>query len=46
MMPVETTQVVGDKDKGEWWRGWIQVRYIWYIISTFVKAAMYPHETQ
>jgi hypothetical protein len=33
----------GGKDKGEWWRGWIQVWYIWYIVRTFVNATMYPH---
>jgi hypothetical protein len=30
------------KDKGEWWRGWIQMWYIWYIVRTFVNATMYP----
>jgi hypothetical protein len=29
-------------DKGEWRRGWIQVLYIWYIITTVVNVAMYP----
>jgi hypothetical protein len=26
-------------DKGEWWRGWIQLRY---IVSTFVNVTRYP----
>jgi hypothetical protein len=26
-------------DKGEWWRGWIQ---IWSIVRTFAKATMHP----
>jgi hypothetical protein len=29
-------------DKGKWWKGWIHVWYIWYIIRTFVSATMYP----
>jgi hypothetical protein len=29
-------------DKGEQWRGWIQVWYIWYIVRTTV----YPHAAQ
>jgi hypothetical protein len=24
-------------------RGWIQVWHIWYIVSTFVNATVYPH---
>jgi hypothetical protein len=28
--------------KGEGWRRWIQVWYIWYIVRTFVNAIMYP----
>jgi hypothetical protein len=26
----------------EWWRGWIQLWYIWYIVRTFVNATIYP----
>jgi hypothetical protein len=26
------------EDKGEWWKGWIQ---LWYIIRTFVNVTMY-----
>jgi hypothetical protein len=33
-------------DKGEWWRGWIQVWYIWYIVRAFVNATMYPQPAQ
>jgi hypothetical protein len=32
--------------KGEWWEGWIQVWYIWYIVRTFINATMYPHPAQ
>jgi hypothetical protein len=32
--------------KGEWWRGWIQVQYIWYIVRTFVNVTMYPYPEQ
>jgi hypothetical protein len=31
------------RDKGEWWRGWIQVCYVWYTVRTFVHAIMYPY---
>jgi hypothetical protein len=27
----------------KWWRWWIQVQYIWYIVRTFVNATMYSH---
>jgi hypothetical protein len=30
-------------DREEWWRGWIQVWYIWHIVRTFVNATMYPY---
>jgi hypothetical protein len=36
----------GGGNKGELWRGWIQVWYIWYIIRTFVDPTMYPHPAQ
>jgi hypothetical protein len=29
----------GRGDKGEWWRGWIQ---LWYIVRTSVNVTMYP----
>jgi hypothetical protein len=32
-----------EADKGECWRGWIQV---WYIVRTFVKATCTPSEQQ
>jgi hypothetical protein len=39
MRPVETIPGMrGGGDKGEWWRGWIQVWYIWYILRIFVNA--------
>jgi hypothetical protein len=43
MIPVETVPRTGAGwDKGEWWRGWIQVWHIWYIVRTFVNATTYP----
>jgi hypothetical protein len=33
-----------EKEKGEWWRGKIQVLYIWYTVRTFVNATMYPQD--
>jgi hypothetical protein len=36
----------GKGNKGECWRGWNQVWYIWYIVRTFVNATLYPHPTQ
>jgi hypothetical protein len=35
MRLVET--VAGIEDKGEWWRGWIQ---LWYIVRTFVMSSV------
>jgi hypothetical protein len=35
----------GRRDKGEWWRGWIQIWYIWYILRAFVNATMYPQHS-
>jgi hypothetical protein len=46
MISVETMPGMGEGDKGEWWRGWIQVPYIWYIVRTFINATMHPHPTQ
>jgi hypothetical protein len=47
MILVETIPgMEGERDKGEQWRGWNQVWYIWYIIRTFVNATMYPHPAQ
>jgi hypothetical protein len=38
MTPVETIPGAGgDVDKGEWWRGWIQ---LWYTVRTFVNVTM------
>jgi hypothetical protein len=43
MRPVETISGMGGgRDKGEWWREWIQVWYIWYIVRIFVNAVIYP----
>jgi hypothetical protein len=43
MRTVETLPGMGVwGNKGEWWREWIQV---WYIVRTFVNAAMYPPST-
>jgi hypothetical protein len=47
MIPVKSFPGMGGgRDKGEWWRGWIQVWYSWYIVRTFVNATMYPHSAQ
>jgi hypothetical protein len=40
MISVET--ISGMEDKGEWWKGWIQVLYIWYI----VKTTIYPQHNK
>jgi hypothetical protein len=41
MLTVETIPgMEGRGDKREWWRGWIQVWYSWYIVRTFVNATM------
>jgi hypothetical protein len=40
--PVETISGIGgEEDKGEWWRGCIQLWYVWYIVRTFVNVTMY-----
>jgi hypothetical protein len=40
MRPVITIPgMEGEGDKGEWWRGWIQ---LWYVVRTFVNITMYP----
>jgi hypothetical protein len=42
MRAAETVPGIGGRGlKGEWWRGWIQVRYIWYIVRMFVNATMH-----
>jgi hypothetical protein len=47
MRPDETSPGMGEEgDKRQWWRGWIQLWYIWYIVRTFINATMYPHPTQ
>jgi hypothetical protein len=47
MIPVETVpEIGGGRDEGEWWKGWIQVQYTWYIIRTFVNGTMYPYPAQ
>jgi hypothetical protein len=47
MRPVETIPGMGGgKNKGEWWKGWIQVWYIWYIVRTFANATVYPDPAQ
>jgi hypothetical protein len=38
MTPVETIPGMGEDDKGEWWRGWIQ---LWYNVRTFVNVIMH-----
>jgi hypothetical protein len=43
MLSVETILGMGEEeDKGEWWSGWIQVWYTWYILRSFVNAKMPP----
>jgi hypothetical protein len=44
MIPTET--IPGMEGKGEWWKGWIQEWYIWYIVRTFVNAIVYPQPAQ
>jgi hypothetical protein len=40
MRPVDTIPGMGGEgDKGEWWRGWIQ---LWYIMRTFVTVTLCP----
>jgi hypothetical protein len=39
MRSVESIPGMGEGDKGEWWRGWIQV---WYIGRILVNVTMYP----
>jgi hypothetical protein len=40
MIPIETVPGMGEGgDKGECWREWIQVWYIWYIARIFVSPA-------
>jgi hypothetical protein len=47
MIPVETIPGMGGReDKGEWWKRWIQLWYIQYIVRTFVNATIYPHPAQ
>jgi hypothetical protein len=47
MMPVEAISGMGGgEEKGEWFRGWIQVWYSWYIVRTVVNATMYCHPAQ
>jgi hypothetical protein len=47
MIPVETVPGIrGGGDKGEQWRGWMQIWYIWYILRTFANATMYNHPAQ
>jgi hypothetical protein len=47
MIPVRITPGMGSRgDKEEWWKGWIQPWYIWYIARTFANATMYPHTRQ
>jgi hypothetical protein len=46
MKPVKTVLGMGKEDKGKWWRGWIQVWHIWYMVRTFVNATRYPHPAQ
>jgi hypothetical protein len=43
MRPIETIPRMGKVvDKREWWRGWIQVWYIWCIVRTFKNVTLYP----
>jgi hypothetical protein len=44
--PVESVQGIRVREIGERRRGRIQVRYIWYIVRTFVNATMYLHPVQ
>jgi hypothetical protein len=47
MIPVEIVPGMGERrDKGEWWRGWIHVWYIWYIVRISVNVTKFPHPAQ
>jgi hypothetical protein len=42
MRPLETIlRMVGRKNNGEWWNGWIQV---WYILRDFANGTMYSQQ--
>jgi hypothetical protein len=36
----------GRGDEGEWWRVWIKIQCIWYMVRTFVNVTIYPHPEQ
>jgi hypothetical protein len=47
MISVENIPGMGrGEDERKWWRRWIQVWYIQYIVRTFVNATMYHHPAQ
>jgi hypothetical protein len=47
MTTVETIPEMGvGRDKGELWKEWIQVWYIWNTVRIFVNATMYPYQAQ
>jgi hypothetical protein len=43
---LKCSQEWGRGHKGEWWRGWIQLWYIWYIVRTLVNVAVYPQDNK
>jgi hypothetical protein len=46
MRPVETIQEWGKEDKGDLWRGWTPLWYIWHIVSALVNAKIYPQHNK
>jgi hypothetical protein len=41
MIPAETIpRKRGGGNKRKWWRGWIEIWYIWNIVKSFVNATM------
>jgi hypothetical protein len=43
---VETLPGIGGGEDKEWGQEQIQLCYIWYIITTFISATMYPYPAQ
>jgi hypothetical protein len=46
MVSVKAIPVMGIReDRGEWWRRWLQVLYIWYIVTAFEMPQCTPPNT-
>jgi hypothetical protein len=47
MRPVETIPGMRDgRNEGEWWRGWIELWYVWYFVRTLVNATIHFYQAQ